>query len=79
MLLAEMQFLRCEDGTCYVNRDCLPKAEDKASHQAKQTQEFTALQRCQITKPFRVSHRIVPYGNLLTGNLVILTLKSAHA
>jgi len=71
------EFLRRREGTCYLNRDFWPQAEGRNSHRAKQAP--SALQPRQITNPSRASHRIVPYGNLLTGNLVTLTLKSAHA
>lgn len=56
-----------------------PQAEDEISCQAQQIKESIALKLCQITKSFHVPYHSVPMGSFCLENLVILTLKSAHA
>lgn len=56
-----------------------PQAEDEISRQAQQIKESIALKPCQITKSFHVPYHCVPMGSFCPENLVILTLKSAHA
>lgn len=56
-----------------------PQAEHEISHQAQHIKESIALKLCQITKSFHVSYHCVPMGSFCLENLVILTLKSAHA
>lgn len=60
-------------GTCCLPRDPSPKAWRTIPSRLHECQP-RALKPCHITSPCTV-----PYGNLLTGDLVTLTLRSAHA